>query len=178
MIKMSDQKLKMDAGKLRLTLVPTEPIRAIARVMHNGLDKGYTEGSWREVECPRLRDALYRHFLDYLDDPYGADEESGLPHLEHLLWNAAALVCNQADEYDFDYPTEPEPVKMKTIYNPVDGTPVEVEETTDSVDYFFRLKKQDVQQQEMWIDTTDVVEKPIESSQLFEAIGVTVDEDS
>ena len=44
-----------------------------------------------------LRDALYRHWLNYLDDPKGVDEESGLPHLWHLACNAAFLIEMEED---------------------------------------------------------------------------------
>lgn len=48
--------------------------------------------NWRSVEPQRYRDALYRHWLAYLEDPGGVDEESGLPHLWHLACNAAFLI--------------------------------------------------------------------------------------
>ena len=88
-----DQKAKADAGKLRLTLVPREIIRGIARVRMYGVNK-YSDGgvnNWKRVSAERYRDAMYRHMFAYLDDPYGVDEESGLPHLWHLATNVAFL---------------------------------------------------------------------------------------
>ena len=32
-----------------------------------------------------------RHLVEYLDDPQSADEESGFPHLWHMITNAAFL---------------------------------------------------------------------------------------
>lgn len=96
---MNDQAAKADEGKARLTLVPTAIIYAIARIRMYGCDK-YPEGgkdNWRKVEPERYRDALFRHLLAYLDDPYGVDEESGLPHLWHLSCNAAFL-CELEEE--------------------------------------------------------------------------------
>ena len=93
-IAMNDQTIKADAGKLRLTLVPTGIIRAIARIRMYGNQK-YPEGgpdNWKAVEPERYRDALFRHLLAYLDDPDGVDPESGLPHLWHLACNAAFLI--------------------------------------------------------------------------------------
>lgn len=90
---MNDQTAKADAGKLRLTLVPRGIIRAIARVRMFG-QKKYPDGgedNWKRVEIERYRDAAFRHFLAYLDDPQGFDEESGLPHLWHLCTNCAFL---------------------------------------------------------------------------------------
>lgn len=88
---MNDQTIKADDGKLRLTLVPREIIRAIARARMYGLKKYGDAESWRSVSVERYRDALFRHLLAYLDDPYGADEESGLSHLDHLGFNVAVL---------------------------------------------------------------------------------------
>lgn len=90
---MSDQKIKADAGKPRLTLVPTRIIEDIAYVRMYGVGK-YAEGGedgWKRVEASRYRDAAYRHFLAYLKDPKGVDEESGLPHRWHLECNLAFL---------------------------------------------------------------------------------------
>lgn len=89
---MNDQSIKADAGKLRLSLVPSEIIRAVARVREYGVNKYGEKESWREVEVERYRDALLRHILAYKDDPDGVDEESGLPHLEHVACNVAFLL--------------------------------------------------------------------------------------
>lgn len=86
-----DQEVKTDEGKLRPTLVPSAIIRAIATVREYGVAKYHDPDNWRKVEIERYRDALYRHWLAYLDDPHGVDEESGLPHLWHLCCNAAFL---------------------------------------------------------------------------------------
>ncbi len=95
---MSDQTAKRDAGKLQLTMVPREIIRAVARIRMYGNEKYHDPENWRMVEPERYRDAAFRHFLAYLDDPHGLDEESGLPHLWHLACNVAFL-CEMED-YD------------------------------------------------------------------------------
>ena len=90
---MQDQKAKADAGKLRLSLVPTEIIRNIAVIREYGCKK-YPEGgkdNWKSVEPERYRDAAYSHMLAYIDDPQSIDEESGYPHLWHLACNVAFL---------------------------------------------------------------------------------------
>lgn len=84
---------KADAGKPKLSLVPRQIIYDIARIREYGNNK-YPEGgpdNWKKVEIERYRDAAFRHFLAYLDDPKGADKESGLPHLAHLACNIAFL---------------------------------------------------------------------------------------
>lgn len=90
-INVPDQTAKADAGKLQLTLVPTEIIRNIARVRMYGNEKYHDPDNWKTVEPERYREALYRHLLAYVDDPYGVDEESGLPHLWHAACNMAFL---------------------------------------------------------------------------------------
>lgn len=126
---MNDQKAKQDDGKLKLTLVPRKVIEAIARVRMYGNSK-YPEGgidNWKMVEPERYRDALFRHLLAYLDDPYSIDEESGLPHLWHIACNVAFLceledvgnmldskspeeyICKNGYFYKLCYPYEEEP---------------------------------------------------------------------
>lgn len=93
------QEAKADAGKPRLTLVPPEIIWAIAEVREYGCRKYGDPENWRRVSAERYRDALYRHFLDYLRDPKGLDAESGLPHLWHCATNIAFL-CALEDDAD------------------------------------------------------------------------------
>lgn len=85
-----DQNIKKDGGKPRLTLVPRQIIYDIAKVREFGISK-YPSESWKKVEPDRYRDAAFRHFLLYLDNPTGVDAESGLPHLAHLACNIAFL---------------------------------------------------------------------------------------
>lgn len=98
-----DQKIKADAGKPKLTLVPHQILYDIARVREYGNTK-YPEGgkdNWKKVEIERYRDAAFRHFLLYLQEPKGLDRESGLPHLSHLACNIAFL-CELEKEEDKD----------------------------------------------------------------------------
>lgn len=86
-----DQSAKQDAGKLQITLVPTQIIRDIAEVRMYGNKKYGSADNWKQVEPARYRDALMRHLLAYIDDPEGVDAESGLPHLWHAACNIAFL---------------------------------------------------------------------------------------
>ena len=45
------------------------------------------------------REDVYKrqHFVSYINDPLGADEESGLPHLWHLACNIAFLCAMEKD---------------------------------------------------------------------------------
>ena len=91
-VQFGSQEAKRDAGKPRLTLVPRQIIFDIAKVREYAVDNKYKDpDNWRRVEVERYRDAAFRHFMAYLDDPYGVDEESGLSHLAHLATNVAFL---------------------------------------------------------------------------------------
>lgn len=96
----TDYHAKQDYGKPKLSLVPRRIIWDVATIREYGNNK-YPDGgpdNWRRVEPERYRDAAYRHFLRYLDDPNGVDSESGLPHLWHLACNIAFL-CEMEDMY-------------------------------------------------------------------------------
>lgn len=87
------QEAKADAGKPRLTLVPMQIMFDIAEVREYG-NRKYPDGgpdNWKKVEADRYREAAFRHFLKYIDDPAGVDEESGIKHRKHLECNLAFL---------------------------------------------------------------------------------------
>lgn len=88
---MSNQLIKADGGKPRLSLCPLYIMTAIARVREFGITKYPSIDSWKEVELQRYIDALLRHTIAFVEDPTGVDEESGLPHLWHLDCNAAFI---------------------------------------------------------------------------------------
>lgn len=88
---MDSQIAKSDAGKAQLSLVPTGIIRAVARVREFGVEKYHDPENWRKVEKHRYIDAMYRHWLAYLDGEK-VDAESGLPPLWHCACNMAFLI--------------------------------------------------------------------------------------
>ena len=93
-----NQSAKADAGKLQLTLVPRQIIKDIAEVRMYGNKKYGDPDNWKTVDISRYRDAMFRHFLAYLDDPHGVDEESGIPHWKHVCCNAAFI--SEMETYD------------------------------------------------------------------------------
>ena len=94
---MQDQTAKRDEGKPKLTLVPRQIIFDIAEVREYGNRKYGDPENWRTVEKERYKDAAFRHFMAYLDDPNGVDAESGISHLKHLACNIAFL-CEMEKE--------------------------------------------------------------------------------
>lgn len=85
------QSAKADAGKPRLTLVPMQIVFDVAEVREYGNRKYGDKDNWKKVEAERYREAAFRHFLRYIDDPDGVDEESGIKHRKHLECNLAFL---------------------------------------------------------------------------------------
>lgn len=67
-------------------------IRAVAHVRGYGVQTYTDPENWRQVSPERFRDALYRHWLEYLDNPEAVDDESGLPHLWHMACNIMFLI--------------------------------------------------------------------------------------
>ena len=108
-----DQTVKADAGKLQLTLVPREIIRAIARVRMFGVSKYHDPENWKRVEIQRYRDAAFRHFLAYLDNPQGVDLESGLSHLDHLACNVAFLCELEEERTQIPHPDDLADIRKK-----------------------------------------------------------------
>lgn len=94
-----DQAIKADAGKPKLSLVPTQIIKDIAEIREYGNKKYGEAESWRRVEKARYIDALYRHLLDYIDDNKSVADDSGLGHIKHIACNVAFLCEMESDEW-------------------------------------------------------------------------------
>lgn len=86
---------KDDDGKLRYDLNPVSAEYALASVLTFGARK-YGDNNWREgIAYSRLIAASKRHFEKWrAGETY--DEESGLPHLWHLLTDIAFLIEYEA----------------------------------------------------------------------------------
>ena len=90
---------KYDKGKLQITLIPTEIIRAITEVRMFGAKK-YKPANWIEISKRRYKDALLRHILEYIDNEDAVDSESGLPALWHAACNIAFLIDMHRKDWD------------------------------------------------------------------------------
>lgn len=86
-----DQSAKADKGKLELSLVNPELVKAVAEVRMYGTEKYGDSENWRKVEPKRYVDALYRHLLAYIEGDE-VDEESGLSHFAHMACNLSFLL--------------------------------------------------------------------------------------
>lgn len=86
-----NQDAKADKGKYRPTIVPMQIIKDIAQVREYGLKKYKEEDNWRRVEVRRYIDAIVRHYIEMLYDPFSKDDESGIEHYKHIACNVAFL---------------------------------------------------------------------------------------
>ena len=88
---MKDEIIKNDKGKPKLSLVPTQIIRDIAKVREYGVEKYHDPDNWKKVEVQRYIDAFFRHGLAFIDDNNSIDVESGIEHYKHCACNMAFI---------------------------------------------------------------------------------------
>ena len=86
---MKNQTAKADAGKPRLSLVSPYLIEAGGTVRTYGTEKYGDSENWREVDPERYKDALMRHWVEYMKNPLSVDSESGLLHIDHVACNVS-----------------------------------------------------------------------------------------
>ena len=125
---MNDQNAKRDSGKVEITLVPMDMVETAAVVRMFGNAK-YPQGgadNWKQVDVERYRNALFRHLFQYLREPYGIDQESGLPHWYHVTCNVAFITQKEMESGTIPRPEEalkkmhhPEPVRASTSHETV-----------------------------------------------------------
>lgn len=92
---------KYDKGKPKLSLVPVQIIRDVAEVREYGVGKYSSPDNWKRVEPQRYIDALYRHFLSFIEDNHSKDTESGIEHYKHMACNMA-FICELMKGADYD----------------------------------------------------------------------------
>ena len=63
----------------------------LAELYEYGADMHFKD-SWKSVEPERWVDALGRHILEVLKDPDSIDDESGMHHARHVIWNCVTLI--------------------------------------------------------------------------------------
>ena len=82
---------KYDQNKTRMDLVPLSVMENLAKILTMGAEK-YGENNWQDLldYWKRYKAALLRH-LTAIDKGELLDPESGLPHIDHVLCNAAFL---------------------------------------------------------------------------------------
>ena len=96
---------KYDTGKPMVgTLLRVFPnaLIEIGRCIEFGTHKYPKPDNWKKVEGAKLRylDSMIRHLLQHLRGNT-FDDETGLPHLAHMAWNALAILELAHIEGDF-----------------------------------------------------------------------------
>ena len=86
-------------GKAKISLVPMQILTDIAEVREYGVKKYGSVDSYKEVPIEDYRDALLRHIIEYIKDPSGVDEESGIKHYKHIACNLA-FICEMENTED------------------------------------------------------------------------------
>lgn len=78
--------------KLRWDLLPLDLIEEVVKVYHFGAKK-YAPNSWQNLPdgYARYKGVLFRHLVE-VEKGNERDSESGLLHIQHVVWNAIALL--------------------------------------------------------------------------------------
>lgn len=96
-----DGGVKYDSGKPRIELIPSMPIRELAKVYTMGAEK-YEDDNWRKgMKWGRVYGALQRHLLAFWEGEE-QDQESGLSHLAHAMWGCVTLLWYSVYRREFD----------------------------------------------------------------------------
>lgn len=113
----TDAGIKHDEGKIRYDLVPPHALEGLAKVLTFGANK-YTPNGWKTVEKERYVAALMRHFEAYRKGEL-LDQESGLPHMYHVLCCATFISeMDRPEEVLFKIMSEKLPEKVRNVNSP------------------------------------------------------------
>jgi len=93
--KMIDESKKQTKGKLKWELLPLDCVEEVVKVYDFYSDgKKYKPGSWRNLDkeyLQILKGAVQRHLTAW-DTVSKVDEESGITHLAHMIWNLLTMI--------------------------------------------------------------------------------------
>lgn len=100
---------RFNTGKPRLDLLPLDMLTGLARVLEMG-EKKYGRNNWRKgAPATEQLGSLLRH-LQPISEVLNADKnsdtlydaESGLPHVDHILFNVISLRLALEAEYELE----------------------------------------------------------------------------
>ncbi len=84
---MIDKALRFNEGKPKWTLVHFESMVPLVRILEYGAKK-YAPYNWKKpMSRSDILDSMQRHMAKLIDGDEN-DEESGLPHIGHIMANA------------------------------------------------------------------------------------------
>lgn len=82
--------LRYNEGKNQLDLVPAYAYKQLGRVFTKGAEK-YARDNWRKgMSWRTVMGSLERHYMEFKEGK-DFDEETGLPHIAQVAWNALVL---------------------------------------------------------------------------------------
>lgn len=88
----ADKGMRFNEGKPQLSYVLSCDVamEGLTRVMEFGAHK-YARNNWKKgLDPTEITDSLLRHLMAYTNGEV-CDPESGLPHVDHVMFNAMAL---------------------------------------------------------------------------------------
>jgi len=90
MVEADNGGLRYNEGKSRVDLIPPDVLLALGKVYAYGTQK-YADRNWeRGMSYSTVYGCLLRHILKWAAGE-AADAESGLPHIDMVVWNAMVL---------------------------------------------------------------------------------------
>lgn len=92
---------RKNKGKPRWCLVDFDALEGMVRVLEEGANK-YSDDNWKNgLKTTDISESLMRHLFAYLSGE-DLDEETGLPHHDHIMCNAMFLSYMQRFKPEFD----------------------------------------------------------------------------
>lgn len=96
-----EKAIRHNAGKLEWSLVDFRSLESLVRVLEFGKQK-YSRNNWKKGLYTRETcESLLRHTYAFLEGQ-DLDEESGLSHIGHIMFNAMALAHMLREKPEFD----------------------------------------------------------------------------
>lgn len=93
--------LRYNTGKPRWSLVDFDTLEGMVKVLEFGASK-YSDDNWKlGLKTKGITESLMRHLVAYLRGE-DIDQESGLPHVDHIQCNAMFLAYMAKFKPEFD----------------------------------------------------------------------------
>jgi hypothetical protein len=117
---------RYNSGKAPLDLLPLDLLTGLARVLEMG-EKKYGRNNWRKGAPSTEQLASMLRHLQPISEVLNADKpasllydaESGLPHIDHILFNVISL--RLALETEHNLPRDPTPIVLNKVLDTSGG---------------------------------------------------------